>query len=113
MIKKLTLIVQLIAVVAFTALLSKYFVDYKPAVILFITKFFFISIGLINIVAGLNDGNRIAKFLLITAGLFLIIMNFIPKTELVVSLSIACLILPMVYRFFQRRKEAKELQELE
>jgi uncharacterized membrane protein HdeD (DUF308 family) len=107
---KLTLIAQLIALLAFFALISKYFVNYKPEVLLFITKFFYASLGVSYILLGVKDDDKIGKVGQIIAGSYLIVMNFIPKTEMVISIGIACLILPMVYRFFKIRKEEKEFE---
>ena len=105
---RLTAIAQIISLIAFLALVSKYFVDYKPEVLIFIIKFFYASIGISYILLGVIDDNKFGKIGYFIAGAYLIIMNFIPKTELSISFGIACLILPMVYGYFKRRKEAKE-----
>ena len=109
---RLTIVAQIISLIAFVALISKYFVDYKPEVLIVITKFFYASIGFSYILLGADDENKLGKIGYFIAGGYLIVMNFIPKSELVVSLGIACLILPMVYGYFKKRKEEKENLEI-
>jgi uncharacterized membrane protein len=88
-------------------IISKYFIDYEENTERVIFKTMFILIGIFYLLASSAWNDRINQVIFAICGVYLITMNFIPKTTLFTGIGIVCLLVPLLIAKFS--KEAKQL----
>lgn len=96
-----------LAVLTLFVQISTWFYDYDNETKHLINAVMFAIIGVSYLIFGFSLSEKITKLTLIACGLFLIVMNFIPKNTFVEVIGIICLIIPMLIgRFSKEIKEA-------
>ena len=102
-------VISLLATLILIAIVANWFLHFSAQVNNLIKVSMFIVIGLYYIF-GFTSPNKSIKFIVFFCGIYLILMNFIPKSTMVEIFGIICIVAPMLIRRFspEMRKIAPE-----
>lgn len=82
-----------------------WFLNFSDGINQMLNTSMFCLIGIAYIVIGYVWNKKLVKIIIITCGLFLIIMNFFPKNAVLYMLGIACILTPVLIARFNKEKE--------
>ncbi len=96
--------VSIIAILILLAKISNWFMDYDEQTAGLINTIMFVFIGLAWCIYGLFSDDRKTGAIIIACGLYLMVLSFLPESDILNVLAILCMLVPMLMSRFQRGK---------
>ena len=102
-------IFRILCVLVFAGQIAKLFMDFSEQTGRYLNAAMFILIGIAYIVVGSAWEHKVTRMVFTICGLFLIVMNFLDKNMVIDVLGIACILTPMLIRYFHKREASRQL----
>lgn len=96
--------VSILAILVLMAKMSNWFMDYDEQTAGLINTIMFVVIGLAWCVFGFFREDRKTGAIIIACGLYLMVMSFLPESDILNVVAILCMLVPMLMRRFRRVK---------